>query len=343
MKHSSASPANSPGWTFSITLWILGLVAAFQLLAFIWKVVPATILQVATAPTARMQEQEIAEAFRPAAPLPGPPQVAEEAVESAIDPVRMQEAMTFVEQADRDGRVGNWEGVLMASGKALEILGPVPEILLQQAFALGRLGREAEGNQLLQEILSRPDLDPQIRAQAVQLRDFFSQTLSNMESKGIAASAAVEEPETPVGLGGPVVEAIGLQPGASLGIVDVREMEAEDRQTLRIAIKSRPDTTITSSDVKVMVYFFEKGPEGEVFLTDSPVTSEWISPPVDWGDNEPEIIDVIYATPKEAPGGNIFHGYIVAIYFRDELQDTRAVPGGLDQQFPPALFLENTP
>jgi hypothetical protein len=341
VKRASASPANSPGWTFTITLWLLGLFAAFQLLAVIWKVVPATIVRVATAPSAApaFEELEITEVFRPApTPVPSEPSA------PAIDPIRLQEAMTFVEQADRDARVGNWEGVLLATTQALEILGPDPDISLQQAFALGRLGREIEATEILQTVLANPDLDPQLRTQAMELRNYFSQTISNMEALGIQPGGPTTLPADEMDeltTGGPVVESIGLQPGAALGIVDVREILTDQTKTLRIAIKSRPDSSIAAAEVKVMVYFFEKGPEGEVFLTNSPVTSEWISPPIDWTDNEPEIIDVIYRLPAETLDSNIFHGYIVAIYFRDELQDTRAVPGELDQQFPPALFLDN--
>jgi hypothetical protein len=87
------------------------------------------------------------------------------------------------------------------------------------------------------------------------------------------------------------------------------------------------------------VRFFEKNTDGEIFLTESSVSSEWISPPVDWADNEPEILDVRYPLPKAKD--RVYYGYTLAIYYQNNLQDVRAVPGILDRQFPSELFLEN--
>jgi hypothetical protein len=343
---STSRSLRSTNPTFLIAVWVLSVVAAMQLLAVIWKVVPATIVRVATPVPA--VEIDIAEAYRPASP--GTATIDEQPVEPAMDPMRMQEAMTFVTQADKDARVGDWESVLNNVGKAVEIMGPNPRLLLQQAFALERMGREMESAELLNRILALPDLDPETRDETIRLRTYVAQTIGNLEASGIApggtpaASMETGAPFADTGrspMAGPVIESIGLQPGAELGIVEVREIDAETTKTLRIAIKSRPGSTIDSSEVNIGVTFFEEGPEGDIFRSDSPVASEWISPPVDWADNEPEILDVVYPLPAEGPEANSFHGYTVAIYFRGELQDTRAVPGQLDQNFPAELFLEN--
>jgi hypothetical protein len=343
VKQAARTPLTSPGLTFTIALWILGLVAALQVLGAAWVVIPATIVRVATASPSAEEEP----APPPALTTPAESFAAPVTEPAEVSPARMQEAMAFVSQAESAYRVGDWEGVLSAVNSAEAILGNNAELQVQRAFALARLGRERESADILARALSRPDLDPQTRQEAEQLYSWIQQTIENMEASGIPTARPVESglpAPTENAFGGPMLEDIGLQPGAALGIVEAREILGDDeKKTLRIAIKSRPNVEIDSSDVKVSVRFFERGPEEEIVLTTSPVTSEWISPPVDWADNEPEILDVVYPLPSSVGSPNEFHGYTVAIYFRDELQDTRAVPGGLDQLFPPELFLESLP
>jgi hypothetical protein len=101
--------------------------------------------------------------------------------------------------------------------------------------------------------------------------------------------------------------------------------------------------------MKLHVFFYEKDEGGEVQLTESKVVSQWISPPVNWADNEPELLDVTYILPDSSlPGsaasngspGRTFAGYIVGIYYNGELQDTRADPGNLVKKFPLPLYLK---
>ncbi len=338
MKKAASLSVNSPGLTFTIALWVLGIIAAGQILAVIWKVVPAMIVR-ASQP-APVVEEAPAEAFRPA-----PTPVAAATPAPAVDPLVMQQAMNFSSEADRASRVGDWEAAYAAIQQARRLLPNEPRLLLQEGFVLERLGREDEAQLVLSDLLKTPSLDPEIRQEALRLSDWIEQTIANMEARGIqrtpAATATtqfLDEPGTTASQL-PVVEETGLQPGATLGIVDSRELEGDpDTMTLRVAIKGRPGVTIASNDVKVLVSFFERNEDGEILPTESPVRSQWISPPVDWADNEPEIID--FVVTRKSGENNKLHGYIVAIYHRDELQDTRAVPGELDQQFPPDLFLQ---
>lgn len=344
MKHATISQTGSPGLTFLIAIWVLGIFAAAQFVAVIWKVVPATIVRAAVA-------QESAQAsegpYRPE-PVPVTQQPVAAPLAPERDPAEMQRAMALVSEADRASRVGDWEKALVSLIGAMEIMEDEPVLEVQYAFVLERLGREEEALEILTALTDRDDLEPPIRAEAARLKSNVEQTLFNLEQSGIVREPPAGEMETrfledssalPPG---PVLEDMGLQPGATLGIVEAREIDSNDGiKTLRIAIKSRPNMELDGSDVKVIVRFFEQGPEGEILLTDAQVNSQWISHPIDWKDNEPEILDVVYPVPKEGESENAYHGYVVGIYFRDELQDTRAVPGGLDQTFPPELFLES--
>jgi hypothetical protein len=139
----------------------------------------------------------------------------------------------------------------------------------------------------------------------------------------------------------------GLQPGASLGIVDVRLRDGRDgEKDLRLAIKSRPGSSINVKDVKILVYFYEQTDDGEIQLTESPVPSQWQSPPIDWAADEPELVEMQYkATPADATGApsRKYYGYVVGIYYQGELQDFRSDPAKLARDFPLPLDLKQNP
>lgn len=348
---STSKSTSSSGWTFTITLWVLILFAAVQILAVVWKIVPRLIVQAAVAPRddasaiettaaaaeqTQTQTQTQTQAYRPPQPEPT----------ATPDPVQMQRAMKLVAQVEKASRLGDWETAFSAVSEALQYLPDNARLELQRGFVLERLGKLDEAQLVLMNLLKRTDLDRETRAEAARLSDWIEQTISNMQAAGIRRQSPSMSTFSPTyevdddSPASPMLEETGLQPGALLGIVDVREIEGENGlKTLRIAIKSRPGEKIKSSDAKVIVRFFEKNTDGEIFLTESSVSSEWISPPVDWADNEPEILDVRYPLPKAKD--RVYYGYTLAIYYQNNLQDVRAVPGILDRQFPSELFLEN--
>ena len=142
----------------------------------------------------------------------------------------------------------------------------------------------------------------------------------------------------------------GLQPGSSLGIEAAKLRDgAPGKKVLRVAIKARAGITVDTRQMKLHVFFYEKDEAGDIQLTESKVTSQWMSPPVDWNNDEPELLDVTYILPeRNLPGiaasngspGRTFVGYIVGIYYKGELQDTRADPEDLGKKFPLPLYLK---
>lgn len=369
-KLQPVSPSSDHGLTFKISAWLLGLIAATQLVAVVWKALPAAVVRVSTAvqeagnkpnETPKPTTDTQATPFRP-----GQGENAE--TPSPIEEAAMKQALTFFQEAQAAQRVGNWETALEILNRAAPILGETPEIRFRRAFFLDRLGRESESLIELEAIQTIPGISPEMSKQAATLADRTRQSIANRASFE-RQNITVEElsinntpPQLPAtdslsslptipseGTAAPILETFGLQPGASLGIIDVKEVAESDKEkVLRIAIKSRPNTEIDSSEAHVHVQFFESTPEGDVVLNEVPVVSTWISPPVDWADQEPEILDVTYLMPgsEERPKGSEnsshqYHGYIVGIYHNNELQDIRAVPGDLESQFPLQLILEN--
>lgn len=148
--------------------------------------------------------------------------------------------------------------------------------------------------------------------------------------------------------------------------------DAETNLTLRISVRKRPNSLIDHTKVKIQVFFYDTENDKEVVLTDADVNYEWITPKHDWKEANPEILQVTYVRPKEKPisadaaltaaaaavvppvpgkkarpakppapgsGADTSHrkylGYIVRIYYNDQLQAVRADPTKLLNLFPP--------
>ena len=143
---------------------------------------------------------------------------------------------------------------------------------------------------------------------------------------------------------------------------------------LKISVKSRPNTPIDHTKVKIQVFFYDTVDNKEVVLTDADVSYEWLTPNHDWKETNPEVLAVTYlrtknktvsvrrrpgcrgcfghslrrqskkkAPPKKDPatelpgegGHRKYLGYIVRIYYNDQLQAVRADPTRLLNLFPP--------
>ena len=151
--------------------------------------------------------------------------------------------------------------------------------------------------------------------------------------------------------------------------------EAESRLLLRVGVKVRPDTPIDHTKVKLQVFFYDIVNNDQVVLTNAEVSYEWVTPGHDWAETGTEVLDVTYLRRKRmdpAPGTAIenqlldvpdsvekaklakrkpaaaasllptseggprqFLGYIVRVYYRDQLQAVRADPTRLLNLFPP--------
>jgi hypothetical protein len=135
-----------------------------------------------------------------------------------------------------------------------------------------------------------------------------------------------------------LVEGNNLQPGASLSIIDIRHTHGNlGEQMLKIAIKSQTQEPISIPDIKVQVYFYDQQGE-EIVASKAPVTSRWVRSPVEWKDSEPEILEVTYQ-PDTVTSDLYYIGYIVAVYYKGELQSYRADPVKLTNQFPIKVFI----
>jgi hypothetical protein len=117
---------------------------------------------------------------------------------------------------------------------------------------------------------------------------------------------------------------------------DIKGTEGGSK-TLQLAIKSRSRDPIDVPQVKVQVYFYDEQ-NGEIVPSKAQVTSRWLSAPVDWKNGKPELLEVRYLSDTTDPDVR-FAGYVVAIYYKGDLQDCRADPPKLKKLFEPKYFI----
>jgi hypothetical protein len=162
----------------------------------------------------------------------------------------------------------------------------------------------------------------------------------------------------------------GIPTGSTLGISEVTASETTDPDSetnlmLRIAVRKRPNAVIDHTKVKIQVFFYDTVGDNDIKLTDADVSYEWLTPNHDWADSNSETLAVTYIRPKSKAksaesdlaaaaaainpakkgkpvkaspppeaGSRKYLGYIVRVYYNDQLQDKRAEPTKLLTLFP---------
>ncbi|CAN5449195.1 hypothetical protein BH09VER1_BH09VER1_35750 [soil metagenome] len=135
-------------------------------------------------------------------------------------------------------------------------------------------------------------------------------------------------------------EEAALQTGKALGIVDCKISDLKDgAKRLLISLKAQSGTHLSTQNVQIRVFVYEIGNDGEVSLAN--VKSRWLSEPVDWAHNQPEILAVEYQPISDTGGQRkIFYGFVVSVYLDKELQSYRAEPAKLVSDFPIPILLK---
>jgi tetratricopeptide (TPR) repeat protein len=163
----------------------------------------------------------------------------------------------------------------------------------------------------------------------------------------------------------------GIPEGSTFGISDVKATESPDPDVdtnlmLRISVKKRPNVAADHTKVKIQVFFYDTVDDKDIKLTDADVNYEWLTPKHDWTDTNPEVLAVTYLRAKnrtlspeaalsaaaaavvpgkkskpKAPetaategGRRNYLGYIVRVYYHDQLQAMTANPPKLLSLFP---------
>ena len=141
--------------------------------------------------------------------------------------------------------------------------------------------------------------------------------------------------------------------------------DADTNLTLRIAVKKQTPAVVDHTKVKIQVFFYDTVDDKDIKLTNAEVNYEWVTPKHDWAGPDPEVLSVNYLRPKNkgmtsdaalaaaaasvnpakkgkavntspppADGKRVYLGYIVRVYYHDELQAQKAEPKRLLKLFP---------
>jgi hypothetical protein len=123
---------------------------------------------------------------------------------------------------------------------------------------------------------------------------------------------------------------------------------------------------IDHNKVKILVFLYEIVNDKDIKLTDADVTNEWLTPNHDWSGANPEVLLVHYVRAKTGgassdsslaeaaatvrpgqkargakgsaadSGRRKYLGYMIQVYYDDDLQAVQAEPSRLLQLFPPS-------
>lgn len=301
------------GTTFVVAASLLGVAAVAQLVAILIYFGPGFA---PTRPEAVVVEPLPTTAPAEPAVVPAP---APENEDLAAQKLRIEELMGEVEMLEKGPSP---DAALVPLEEAAALQPRNPDVLSRLASLHEKLGQIELAQGAWKSVLDLgPDAGRFLEVAEIRLR--------------------LLRPEAETSGGSALRDQVGLSPGSTLGVVDLTVKEAADKATkdLRLAVKARPGEAIDGRDVRINVTFYEML-DGEVVPTTSRVQSMWFTTPVDWRDEGIEILEVKYEVPRiGADGGPApqYYGYMVNIYHRGQLQETRADPVDLQELFPPPL------
>jgi hypothetical protein len=214
--------------------------------------------------------------------------------------------------------------------------------------------------------------DVWLRIKQISPSDSATYALADRRLKvGVPAPPVVEPGGAPAETGVPARKDVGGNAdGPIMGISEVKtketsDPEAETNLALEIGIKKQPGAVIDHNKVKILVFLYDIVSDKDIKLTDADVSNEWLTSKHDWSDANPEVLLVRYvraktggvlsesslseAAAKVRPGQKSrgskgsadigqrkYLGYIVRVYYGDDLQAVQAEPSRLLQQFPPS-------
>ena len=271
----------------------------------------------------------------------------------------IERANLMLEQADTLRAQGDLESAFAALSEADHLVPQEPGILYQLAVVAFEMGRLTDSRELASRAIIIPTLrsDPNYAGVYQQLTLLLSElgapaqglSSTGQPIPGIDAPAPAQGGAAPMrspSSRAPASEMLrddaGIPIGSVFGILEARLTDGDAGvKSLRVATKASPSEKVDAADFKVVVYFYEQRDDGSIVETDSNVMSEWMSPPINWAAGEPELLALQYPMPIGENSDVQYYGYVIGIYFKGDLQDSRAEPVALLEQFP--LTLTATP
>jgi hypothetical protein len=349
----SAQPALLPqtrsGRTFLIAAILLGLVCALQLGALGWHLVRGGSRQNAIVASAEPltpegqadampRADELLGAPTPAPPVPAPAP----ALAAAARPVVTTKDL--VGQA-RGLRLRGDTNAALARLREAQLTAPTdPDVLAEMAVVYEQIRNPELAIELWQRIYEQGNAaGPAFYLAEMRLRS------------GMAVATDAARPTKGGGTG-----AADPARDQRLGITDVTLREesdpnAEKKLSLKVTVKNRPGKFVDANKVSIQAFFYDSIEGRQTALTNAETAFQWLTNPAEWNEATPQTLEATYyrgfppaplvptkakgkksapePTPPPSPA-RTFAGYIVRIYYDRALQDVKAEPNSLLQQFP---------
>ena len=361
---------NREQWTFSAALALLGAIGAAQLLGFLYIVTRRPHEGLASTRKAAIEAQLFRNSKtqrQSAAPVqvPAVAGVPPATVQRApAEPTTVAETLLHVARDFRER--GDTANAIAKLQQATALEPGNAEILAELALTYESMQLFERSNEVWRRLTSLgPGAGPLLALAELKLQVGVSPQTNALTNNGSLAPDAAQANDA---AGIPEGSTFGI---SEVSLKQEVDPEADTRFLLRVGVKKRPETPIDHTKVKIQVFFYDMVNNDQVVLTNAEVSYEWITPGHDWGETGTEVLDVTYLRPKPAapgtplasqpmevpdsvekarraarepkadilPAGESgprqYLGYIVRVYYKDQLQAVRADPTRLLNLFPP--------
>ena len=231
-------------------------------------------------------------------------------------------------------------GELVEQGKLLRSSGDTAGALVKfrEAAALDPGNALAIAEQAFTfEKMSLPDKAAEQWKRIIMIGDRAGVYFSAAQSK---LNTAVQDTARTTGGGLEIAKGKVLAIGTA-ALTEEADPAAAKKFTLTVPVHARTAEAVAVRELKVFVLFYERMNGKEIAKTIANVSNHWTSAPVDWKDGEVETLDVSYELPslQARTEHREYYGYVVRLYYRGELQDSKAEPASLNQKFPAPFTL----
>jgi serine/threonine-protein kinase len=119
-------------------------------------------------------------------------------------------------------------------------------------------------------------------------------------------------------------------------LTETADPNAQSHFTLKVGVKPRPGTP-DGHAVRIIVSFYDLTKDNKMMPTNAQVGYRWLTSATGWAEAAPRFLEATYVRPKTqtlSTDVRRYGGFIVRVYFDDQLQDSRANPPDLLALFP---------
>lgn len=205
---------------------------------------------------------------------------------------------------------GDMQGALDSLRRAEALLPEHPRVLAEIAATFGQLGMDARSALYWERV----------RDMGTKAGDW--QAIAVSELSGHQAGGAKPPP------------LLKLGKIAALHDPAVTKDQGE-RVVLSVTVDAAPGARPNAKEMSMLVYFYDLVDGEKTEASTANTSQQFSTKPYDWATAAGETIEVIYHQPifseeeKRELGNRAYYGYIIELYYRDELQDLAAFPPDL--------------